>query len=158
MIPAPFWTLEALVLRWHEPLDVVKARAEAGQFALSTMDIDGEPRAGISGDELRRIESEPANDAAMRTDAKRSHLEAVAVLMAYAFGSDPATLHSRTTEGELSKFAAASGIPLSRCARTYADILKGGAAILLRCGYLKPEDAQPQTQADNAKPRTKAAA
>lgn len=150
MIPAaPFWTLEALAIRWSEPLDVVKARAEVGQLTLSMMEIDGEPRAGITADELRRVESEPANDEAMRADARRSYLEAVAILMAYAFGSDPGQLKSRTTEGELSQFAATAGIPLSRCARTYADILKRGAAILSACGYIKPETPQPQQQSAN---------
>lgn len=156
--PAPFWTLEALAMRWNEPLDVVKGRAEVGQITLDTMEIDGEPRAGITAAELRRVETEPANDDTMRADARRSYQEAVAILMAYAFGSDPATLHSRTTENELSEFAATAGIPLSRCARTYADILKGGAAILLECGYIKPEDARPHTEANNPKPRTRAAA
>ncbi len=158
MIPAPFWTLEALAHRWSEPLDVVKARAEAGQFMLSTMDIDGEPRAGITADELHRIEGSPANDDAMRADSRRSHVELVAVLLAYAFGNSPTILRNFATECELSEFAATSCIPLSRCARTYADILKGGAAILLACDYLKREDAQPETQADGPKPRTRAAA
>lgn len=157
MIPAPFWPLDDLATRWREPLDVVKGRAEVGQFNLSTMDIDGEPRAGITADELRRFESQPG-DALMRADAKRSYLEAVAMLLAHSFGSDPAILRSHTTEKELERFADLAGIPLSRCTRTYVEIFKAGAAILRQCGYLKAESEQPQTAEDISPTSQRAAA
>jgi hypothetical protein len=147
MIPRPSWySLEDLQEPperggWGLSHDALLTLAEDGQLNVTLKTLRGEVREGITAQERLRIEGE-AKDRELRTDAKRSRAEALAITWAYAFGADPDALKRFANATELEQFAARARIPLSRSHRTYADIFAEAVGVLVECGYLTREAAE----------------
>lgn len=140
MTGKPPWALPDLARKWNCSLEQIELYAAYEGLQIIQVPVRGGREIDAVADEERlrfRPEAKPRD---LRSDARQSYAEAVAILLAYAFGNDPATLDSYARESALAEYAAGVGLGLTRGPKTIALIFKEGAELLQQCGHIKPHE------------------